>query len=95
MALNVSITLYVITFQYLLSYITVAHSFELTQMVSVDDDDLAGLEDISSNGEDDSFDAEHSDDGTDSEIIEATLVRRPSKKKSRGKSYLMIMFVKE
>ncbi|KAK1375866.1 CHD3-type chromatin-remodeling factor PICKLE-like [Heracleum sosnowskyi] len=50
------------------------------QMVSVDDDDLAGLEDISSNGEDDNYDT---DDGTDNEIIEATLVRRPSKKKSR------------
>lgn len=71
-----------------------AHFFVLAQMVSVDDDDLAGLEDISSNGEDDSYD-EHTDDGTDSEIIEATLVRRTSKKKSRGKSYIMILFVKE
>lgn len=66
-------------------------------MVSVDDDDLAGLEDISSNGEDDNYEAEHTDDGTDCEIVEAeaTLVRRPSKKKSRGKSHTMIMFVKE
>lgn len=61
-------------------------------MVSVDDDDLAGLEDISSNGEDDNYEAEHTDDGTDSEMVEAEA--RPSKKKkSRGKSCIIIVFV--
>lgn len=60
-------------------------------MVSVDDDDLAGLEDVSSDGEDDNYEAEPTDDGTDGEVIveaEAAPVRKPYKKKARGKIYV-------
>lgn len=56
-------------------------------MVSVDDDDLAGLEDVSSDGEDDNYEVDHTDDGTDGEVVveaEAAPVRRPYKKKARG-----------
>ncbi|KAL8108884.1 CHD3-type chromatin-remodeling factor PICKLE isoform X1 [Apium graveolens] len=56
------------------------------QMVSVDDDDLAGLEDVSSDGEDDTYEVEPADDGTDGEVIveaEAAPVRKPYKKKAR------------
>ncbi|KAK1369927.1 CHD3-type chromatin-remodeling factor PICKLE [Heracleum sosnowskyi] len=56
------------------------------QMVSVDDDDLAGLEDVSSDGEDDNYEVEPTDDGTDGEAIveaEAAPVRKPYKKKAR------------
>lgn len=57
------------------------------QMVSVEDDDLAGLEDVSSDGEDDNYEADHTDgtDGTDGETAEAETqpVRKPYKKRAR------------
>ncbi|GMG98953.1 hypothetical protein Nepgr_000793 [Nepenthes gracilis] len=51
------------------------------QMVSVEDDDLAGLEDVSSDGEDDNYDAELSDSETTSSG--APSGRRSSRKKAR------------
>ncbi|XP_061964323.1 CHD3-type chromatin-remodeling factor PICKLE-like isoform X3 [Populus nigra] len=51
------------------------------QMVSVEDDDLAGLEDVSSDGEDDNYEAELTDGETTSSGIQT--VRRPYKKKAR------------
>ncbi|KAK3036792.1 hypothetical protein RJ639_030484 [Escallonia herrerae] len=51
------------------------------QMVSVEEDDLAGLEDVSSDGEDDNYEAELTDGETAS--AEAPPVRRPSRKKPR------------
>lgn len=60
-------------------------------MVSVEDDDLAGLEDVSSDGEDDNYEADHTDgtDGTDGETAEAETqpVRKPYKKRARGMVY--------
>ena len=56
--------------------------FGLIQMVSVEDDDLAGLEDVSSDGEDDNYEAELTDGETASSGIPAG--RRPYKKKARG-----------
>ncbi|CAI9092629.1 OLC1v1027924C1 [Oldenlandia corymbosa var. corymbosa] len=51
------------------------------QMVSVEEDDLAGLEDVSSDGEDDNYEV----DLTDGEIAPAgaPLVRRPYRKRAR------------
>ncbi|CAM8893801.1 unnamed protein product [Rhodiola kirilowii] len=50
------------------------------QMVSVDDDDLAGLEDVSSDGEDDVYEA----DITDGDAMNGTISgRRPYRKRSR------------
>ncbi|PSS01091.1 CHD3-type chromatin-remodeling factor PICKLE like [Actinidia chinensis var. chinensis] len=54
------------------------------QMVSVEDDDLAGLEDVSSDGEDDTYEAELTDGETASSGIPAG--RRPHKKKTRVNS---------
>ncbi|XP_057510054.1 CHD3-type chromatin-remodeling factor PICKLE-like [Actinidia eriantha] len=54
------------------------------QMVSVEDDDLAGLEDVSSDGEDDNYEAELTDGETASSGIPAG--RRPYKKKARVNS---------
>ncbi|KAK3033012.1 hypothetical protein RJ639_037141 [Escallonia herrerae] len=51
------------------------------QMVSVEEDDLAGLEDVSSDGEDDNYEAELTDGETAS--AEAPPVRKPSRKKPR------------
>lgn len=51
-------------------------------MASVEDDDLAGLEDVSSDGEDDNYEAELTDG--DSNSTGTTSSRRPSKKKARG-----------
>uniref|UniRef100_A0A6N2N8A0 CHD3-type chromatin-remodeling factor PICKLE n=1 Tax=Salix viminalis TaxID=40686 RepID=A0A6N2N8A0_SALVM len=51
------------------------------QMVSVEDDDLAGLEDVSSDGEDDNYEAELTDGETTSSGIQT--VKRPYKKKAR------------
>ncbi|KAL3650669.1 hypothetical protein CASFOL_007072 [Castilleja foliolosa] len=50
------------------------------QMVSVEEDDLAGLEDVSSDGEDDNYEAELSDNET---APGAASLRRPYKKKTR------------
>ncbi|XP_015945340.1 CHD3-type chromatin-remodeling factor PICKLE [Arachis duranensis] len=53
-------------------------------MVSVEEDDLAGLEDVSSDGEDDNYEAELTDGESNS--AGATTVRRPYKKKIRADS---------
>lgn len=55
-------------------------------MVSVEDDDLAGLEDVSSDGEDDNYEAEVTDGETASSgPLSGTLSgRKPSKKRIRG-----------
>lgn len=52
------------------------------QMVSVEEDDLAGLEDVSSDGEDDNYEAELTDNETAS--TGAAAVRRPYRKRARG-----------
>ena len=57
-------------------------SFGFIQMVCVEDDDLSGLEDVSSDGEDDTYEAELTDGETASSGIPAG--RRPHKKKTRG-----------
>ena len=51
-------------------------------MVSVEDDDLAGLEDVSSDGEDDNYEADMTDGETTSSG-NATL-RKASRKRSRS-----------
>lgn len=51
-------------------------------MVSVEEDDLAGLEDVSSDGEDDNYEAELTDGDSNSTGI--TTARRPYKKKARS-----------
>lgn len=56
-------------------------------MVSVDDDDLAGLEDVSSDGEDDNYEAELTDGETAE--AEAPPVRRPYRKKNRGMPFML------
>lgn len=55
-------------------------------MVSIEDDDLAGLEDVSSDGEDDNYEAEVTDGETASSgILSATLSgRKSNKKRTRG-----------
>ncbi|KAM5564718.1 CHD3-type chromatin-remodeling factor PICKLE [Rosa sericea] len=55
------------------------------QMVSVEEDDLAGLEDVSSDGEDDNYEAEVTDGETASSApLSGTLSgRKPNKKRSR------------
>lgn len=52
------------------------------QMVSVEEDDLAGLEDVSSDGEDDNYEAELTDNETTS--FGAASVKKPYRKRSRG-----------
>ncbi|KAL8063013.1 hypothetical protein ABFX02_01G000800 [Erythranthe guttata] len=54
------------------------------QMVSVEDDDLAGLEDVSSDGEDDNYEAELTDNET--AAAGAAAVRRPYRKRVRDTS---------
>ncbi|XP_073042512.1 CHD3-type chromatin-remodeling factor PICKLE-like isoform X1 [Primulina eburnea] len=54
------------------------------QMVSVEEDDLAGLEDVSSDGEDDNYEAELTDNETAS--TGAATVRRPYRKRARDTS---------
>ncbi|WCJ30367.1 Chromodomain-helicase-DNA-binding protein 5 [Euphorbia peplus] len=51
------------------------------QMVSVDDDDLAGLEDVSSEGEDDNYEVDMTDSETAPSGIQAG--RKPYRKRSR------------
>lgn len=53
----------------------------MIQMVSVDDDDIAGLEDVSSDGEDDTYEADINDGETFNGIVSG---RRPYRKRSRG-----------
>ncbi|KAL9338729.1 hypothetical protein Peur_067744 [Populus x canadensis] len=56
------------------------------QMVSVEEDDLAGLEDVSSDGEDDNYEAELTDGETTSSGIQTSgiqTLKRPYKKKGR------------
>ena len=60
-------------------------------MVSVEDDDLAGLEDVSSDGEDDNYEAELTDGETTSSGIQT--VKRPYKKKARGGIFFPSYFV--
>jgi chromodomain-helicase-DNA-binding protein 4 len=56
------------------------------QMVSVEEDDLAGLEDVSSDGEDDNYEAELAADLTDGEnpSTEAPPIRKPYRKRARS-----------
>ncbi|XP_057800012.1 CHD3-type chromatin-remodeling factor PICKLE-like isoform X2 [Salvia miltiorrhiza] len=54
------------------------------QMVSVEEDDLAGLEDVSSDGEDDNYEAELTDNETAS--AGAAAVKKPYRKRSRDTS---------
>ena len=61
-----------------------------SQMVSVEEDDLAGLEDVSSDGEDDNYEAELTDG--DSNSTGTTSVKRPYKKKARGTYQYIISF---
>ncbi|XP_048444234.1 CHD3-type chromatin-remodeling factor PICKLE-like isoform X1 [Pyrus x bretschneideri] len=56
------------------------------QMVSVDDDDLAGLEDVSSDGEDDNYEAEVMDAETSSSGTVSGGKRPPNRKRSRVES---------
>ncbi|XP_070682745.1 CHD3-type chromatin-remodeling factor PICKLE isoform X1 [Malus domestica] len=56
------------------------------QMVSVDDDDLAGLEDVSSDGEDDNYEAEVMDGETSSSGTVSGGKRLPNRKRSRVES---------
>ena len=53
-------------------------------MVSVEDDDLAGLENVSSDGQDDNYEAELTDGETPSTVAVAPSGRRPYRKRSRG-----------
>ncbi|KAK8465456.1 hypothetical protein PHAVU_009G088700 [Phaseolus vulgaris] len=53
-------------------------------MVSVEEDDLAGLEDVSSDGEDDNYEAELTDGDSNSTGTGTTTARRPYKKKARN-----------
>lgn len=56
--------------------------FANDQMASVEEDDLAGLEDVSSDGEDDNYEADLTDG--DSNSTGTTSGRRPYRKKARG-----------
>ena len=53
-------------------------------MVSVEEDDLAGLEDISSDGEDDNYEADLTDSETASSGTQSG--RKPYRKRARGTS---------
>lgn len=58
-----------------------------SQMVSVEDDDLAGLEEVTSDGEDDNYEADLSDGET--ALPGAPVVRRPYRKRSRGEIWTL------
>jgi chromodomain-helicase-DNA-binding protein 4 len=65
-------------------------------MVSVEEDDLAGLEDVSSDGEDDNYEAELTDGETTSSGIQTSgiqTLKRPYKKKGRGRVFFPSWFV--
>lgn len=51
-------------------------------MVSVEEDDLAGLEDVSSEGEDDNYEADLTDGEANSSGVPSA--KKPYRKKSRG-----------
>lgn len=53
-------------------------------MVSVEDDDLAGLEDVSTDGEDDNYEAEADSSDGETASLEAPVVRKAHRKKARG-----------
>ncbi|XP_059290027.1 CHD3-type chromatin-remodeling factor PICKLE-like [Lycium ferocissimum] len=53
------------------------------QMVSVEDDDLAGLEDVSTDGEDDNYEAEADSSDGETASSGAPVVRKAPKKKAR------------
>ncbi|BAT78110.1 CHD3-type chromatin-remodeling factor [Vigna angularis] len=55
-------------------------------MVSVEEDDLAGLEDVSSDGEDDNYEAELTDGDSNSTGTGTATAKRPYKKKARTDS---------
>ena len=55
-------------------------------MVSVEEDDLAGLEDVSSDNEDDNYEADMTDGETAS--TGTASLRKTNRKKSRGNSSL-------
>ncbi|XP_047157581.1 CHD3-type chromatin-remodeling factor PICKLE isoform X3 [Vigna umbellata] len=55
-------------------------------MVSVEEDDLAGLEDVSSDGEDDNYEAELTDGDSNSTGTGTATAKRPYKKKARNSS---------
>ncbi|CAJ1973658.1 unnamed protein product [Sphenostylis stenocarpa] len=56
------------------------------KMVSVEEDDLAGLEDVSSDGEDDNYEAELTDGDSNSNGTGTTTAKRPYKRKARTDS---------
>jgi len=58
-------------------------------MVSVEEDDLAGLEDVSSDGEDDNYEAELTDGDSNSTGTGTTTARRPYKKKARSMCHFL------
>lgn len=60
-------------------------------MVSVEDDDLAGLEDVSTEAEDDNYEADLTDGETTSSGTQTG--RKPYRKKSRGTFCLNLLFV--
>lgn len=60
-------------------------------MVSVEEDDLAGLEDVSSDGEDDNYEADMTDGETASSGTAS--LRKPYRKKARGIFSLSIIVV--
>ncbi|WVZ18111.1 hypothetical protein V8G54_005433 [Vigna mungo] len=65
----------------------------ISQMVSVEEDDLAGLEDVSSDGEDDNYEAELTDGDSNSTGTGTTTAKRPYKKKARSMCYFLINFL--
>lgn len=62
----------------------------LVQMVSVDEDDLAGLEDVSSDGEDDNYEADLTDGDVTASGVQPG--RRP-RKKSRGTFTVLVLIL--
>ncbi|KAF7149908.1 hypothetical protein RHSIM_Rhsim02G0208200 [Rhododendron simsii] len=67
-----------------ITYETLLHLVMYYDMVSVEEDDLAGLEDVSSDGEDDNYEAELTDGETTSTGLPTG--RRPYRKKARVNS---------
>lgn len=57
-------------------------------MVSVEEDDLAGLEDVSSDGEDDNYEADSTDGETAS--TGAAAIKKPIRKRARGIKWLLV-----
>lgn len=59
-------------------------------MVSVEEDDLAGLEDVSSEGEDDNYEADLTDGEANSSGVPS--VKKPYRRKSRGMFFYLHPF---